>query len=62
MATARVSADGQTVWLPKGFGFESDEVEVFRRGDEIVLREKPHGQRLIDAIMALPADMVRWHP
>ena len=33
--------DGQMVHLPEEFHFAGDEVEVFRRGDEIVLREKP---------------------
>lgn len=57
MATARVSEGGRVVLLPKEFRFESDEVEVFRCGEEVVLREKPSGQRLIDAIMALPEDV-----
>ncbi|WP_228140665.1 antitoxin [Acinetobacter sp. TGL-Y2] len=27
--------------MPKEFRFEGKEVEIFRRGDEIILREKP---------------------
>ncbi|WP_457091238.1 antitoxin [Microvirga sp. P5_D2] len=42
MTTAKVflSGNSQAVRLPKQFRFNSDEVEIFRRGDEIVLREK----------------------
>ncbi|MBM6582546.1 AbrB/MazE/SpoVT family DNA-binding domain-containing protein [Microvirga sp. BT689] len=43
MATAKVfqSGNSQAVRLPKQFRLTSDEVEIYRRGDEIVLREKP---------------------
>ncbi len=42
MGTARVfrSGNSQAVRLPKQFRLKSEEVEIFRRGDEIVLREK----------------------
>ncbi len=42
MATAKVfrSGNSQAVRLPKKFRLTSDEVEILRRGDEIVLREK----------------------
>ena len=42
MVTAKVfrSGNSQAVRLPKQFRLTSDEVEIFRRGDEIVLREK----------------------
>jgi virulence-associated protein VagC len=30
----------QTVRLPKGISFRGPEIEVFRRGDELILREK----------------------
>ena len=35
------SGNSQAVRLPKEFRFETEEVEIFRRDDEIVLR-KPH--------------------
>ena len=35
------SGNSQAVRLPKEFRFKSKTVEIFRRGDEIVLREKP---------------------
>src|ERR1035438_7574106 len=42
MGTARVfrSGNSQAVRLPKQFRFKSKEVEIFRRGNEVVLREK----------------------
>lgn len=45
MATARVfkSGNSQAVRLPKQFRVKSKEVEIYKRGDEIVLKEKPVG-------------------
>jgi len=45
MATARVfrSGNSQAVRLPKEYRLKGMEVEIFRRGDEIVLREKAEG-------------------
>jgi antitoxin VapB len=45
MATTRVfkSGNSQAVRLPKQFQFRGKEVEIFRRGDEVVLREKSRG-------------------
>ncbi len=44
MARTRVfrSGNSQAVRLPKEFQVDVDEVEIFRRGDEIVLR-RPQG-------------------
>jgi antitoxin VapB len=36
-----VSGNSQAVRLPKEFRLRGSEVEIFRRGDEIVLREQP---------------------
>jgi antitoxin VapB len=59
MNTARVfrSGNSQAVRLPKEFRLKSEEVEIFRRGDEIVLREK-HGTmaRAFDLLADLPDD------
>ncbi len=43
MAKTRVfqSGNSQAVRLPKQFQFDVDEVEIFRRGDEVVLRKVP---------------------
>jgi len=42
-AKARVfrSGNSQAVRLPKEYQIDANEVEIFRRGDEIVLRPKP---------------------
>jgi antitoxin VapB len=60
MGTARVfrSGNSQAVRLPKQFRFNSEEVEIFRRGDEIVLREKEGSLvRAFDLLAGLPADL-----
>jgi antitoxin VapB len=43
--TARVvnSGKSQVVLFPKQFRIRSNEVEIFRRGDEIILRENMRG-------------------
>lgn len=43
MTTARVfqSGNSQAVRLPKSFRFKQREVYISRRGDEVVLRERP---------------------
>jgi antitoxin VapB len=46
------SGNSQAVRLPKEFRFKSKTVEIFRRGDEIVLREKP--RTMGDVIKHLP--------
>jgi antitoxin VapB len=53
MITAKVfqSGNSQAVRLPKEFRFASDEVQIFRRGNEVVLREIP--RTLEDAFHAL---------
>ena len=56
MAEARVfkSGNSQALRLPKEFRFESDRVEIFRRGDEIVLRElRPSAADIFDTLAAL---------
>ncbi len=57
MATAKIVGFGnsQAVRLPKEFRFSRDEVEIFRRGDEIVLREKPKDLTLaFELLCSLP--------
>jgi antitoxin VapB len=59
MAIAKVfkSGNSQAVRLPKEFRFGSGEVEIFRRGDEVVLREKPSGMaRAFELIASLDID------
>jgi antitoxin VapB len=61
MAIARVfrSGNSQAVRLPKEFRLQSTEVEIFRRGNEIVLREKGKGlARAFEILANLPEDAV----
>lgn len=49
------SGNSQAVRLPKQFHLNSTEVEIFRRGDEIVLRERPQDlARAFDLLCELP--------
>ena len=62
MAKARVfkSGNSQAVRLPKQFRVKSKEVEIYRRGDEIVLREEPAGmERAFDLIGSLPEEVLQ---
>lgn len=61
MAKARVfkSGNSQAVRLPKAFRIKSQEVEIFRRGSEIVLREKPRGMaRVFELFADMPEDFL----
>lgn len=58
-ATARVfrSGNSQAVRLPKQFRLRSNEVQIFRRGRDIVLREKPAKlSELLSSLPGLPDD------
>lgn len=60
MDTVKVfrSGNSQAVRLPKAFRFKSKEVEIFRRGDEVVLREKRRTlSDAFDGLTELPDDM-----
>jgi antitoxin VapB len=60
MATARVfkSGNSQAVRLPKKFRVNCKELEISRRGDEIVLREKSKSlRRAFELLASLPEDM-----
>jgi antitoxin VapB len=43
MNTAKIFKNGnsQAVRLPKEFQFDVSEVQIFRRGDEVVLKKRP---------------------
>ena len=61
MATTRVfkSGNSQAVRLPKEFQFDSDEVEIFRRGEEVVLRKKALNlARAFELLAGLPVDFM----
>jgi antitoxin VapB len=61
MSTARVfkSGNSQAVRLPREFRVRSRELEIFRRGDEIVLREPAPGMsRAFELLAGLPGDFL----
>lgn len=61
MNTARVftSGNSQAVRLPKAFRFDVDQVEIFRRGDEVVLKPIPaSATKIYDALVKIPSDVV----
>ena len=61
MTTARIfkSGNSQAVRLPKEFRFGVDEVEIYRRGEEIVLRKRPVNAAVIfDALASLPKNFL----
>ena len=58
MAKVFQSGNSQAVRLPKQFRLEASEVEIFRRGDEIILRERPRGMAQAFALITeLPEEM-----
>jgi antitoxin VapB len=62
MPYARVfqSGNSQAVRLPKEFRFQTDRVEIFRRGDELVLREVPaNATEIFEVLASLPSDFMR---
>lgn len=59
MSIAKVfrSGNSQAVRIPREFQFDTDEVEIQRRGDEIVLRRPLRNLRsAFDALAGMPAD------
>lgn len=56
MTIARIfqSGNSQAVRLPKEFRFNTDRVEIFRHGNDIILRERPAtGAVIFDALAEL---------
>jgi antitoxin VapB len=52
------SGNSQAVRLPKEFRFKSKTVEIFRRGNEVVLREKPRTLgELLDSLPPVTPEM-----
>ena len=59
MRVAKVfrSGNSQAVRLPKEFRFKGKEVEIFRRGNEVVLRQKEISlARAFELLASLPDD------
>ena len=54
------SGNSQAVRLPKEFQFDVDEVEILRRGEEIVLRKKPRNlTAAFELLASLPDDFIK---
>ena len=61
MRTAKVfmSGNSQAVRIPAEFQFDTDEVEIFRRDDELVLRKKAKSlEQAFHLLASLPADFM----
>jgi antitoxin VapB len=53
------SGNSQAVRIPVEFQFDTDEVEIFRRDDELVLRKKPVSlAKAFQLLAALPEDLL----
>ena len=53
------SGNSQAVRIPKVFWFDVDEVEIFQRGEEIVLRARPkHLGEAFHLLASLPGDFM----
>lgn len=53
------SGNSQAIRLPKEFRFNSNEVEIFRRGDEVILRERRlNPTDVFDLLASLPDDFM----
>lgn len=62
MITTRVfkSGNSQAVRIPREFQFDVNELEIFQRGDEIVLRKKPDDlSDVIDLFESFPDDFMQ---
>ena len=61
MRTAKVfmSGNSQAVRIPAEFKLDADEVEIFRRDDELVLRKKAKSlEQAFHLLTSLPADFL----
>jgi|WetSurMetagenome_2_1015567.scaffolds.fasta_scaffold503963_2 antitoxin VapB len=59
MTTAKVfkSGNSQALRIPKEFALKGPEVDIFRRGDELVVREKAAGMaRAFELLAGMPDD------
>ena len=59
LTTAKIFKNGnsQAVRLPKSFQFDVDEVEILRRGDEVILRKpRQNLSEVFDLLATMPED------
>jgi len=53
------SGNSQAVQLPKEFRFNVSEVEIFKRGDEVILRPKSYNlSRAFELLTNMPSDFM----
>lgn len=53
------SGNSQAVRLPKEFQFDVTEVQIFRRGEEVVLKKRPHDMgRVFELLTELSDDFM----
>ena len=61
MNTAKIfkSGNSQAVRLPKEFQFDTSEVQIFRRGDEVILKKKARNlSRVFELLTELSDDFM----
>jgi antitoxin VapB len=61
MNTAKIFKDGnsQAVRLPKEFQFDTAEVQILRRGDEVILKKSPRNlARVFELLTGLSDDFM----
>lgn len=61
MDTAKIfkSGNSQAVRLPKEFQFDVSEVQIFRRGDEVILKKRPRDlARVFELLTELSDDFM----
>lgn len=61
MNTAKILQDGnsQAVILPKEFQFDTSEVQILRRGDEVILKKSPQNlARVFELLTELSDDFM----
>lgn len=51
------SGNSQALRLPKEFQFQGKEVEIFKKGDDVILREKPKNlKHAFELLASMPSD------
>lgn len=63
MKTAKIfkSGNSQALRLPKEFQFHTKEVDIFRRGNDVILREKPKNlKHAFELLTNMPNDFYNF--
>ncbi len=62
MAKIFKCGNSQALRLPKEFQFHSKEIEIFKRGQDVILREKPKNLRqAFELLTSIPDDFFADH-